>query len=63
MSFRRKPESSLFKTFWMPPYQIRGKLLKSGMTDKDIYGQTLINAPCPEGGLACTKAWAGGLEP
>ena len=27
---------------WMPPYQVRGKLLKSGMTEKTVYGQTLI---------------------
>jgi hypothetical protein len=23
----------LFKRFWMPPYQARGRLLKSGMTE------------------------------
>ncbi len=28
---------------WMPPYQVRGRLLKSGMTEKAIYGQTLFN--------------------
>ena len=28
----------------MPPYQVRGRLLKSGMTEKDIYKQTLINS-------------------
>jgi hypothetical protein len=27
---------------WMPPYQVRGGLLKSGMTEKAVYGQTLI---------------------
>jgi hypothetical protein len=26
----------------MPPYQERGGLLKSGMTDQAVYGQTLI---------------------
>jgi hypothetical protein len=26
---------------WMPPYQVRGRLLKSGMTEKTVYGQTL----------------------
>src|SRR4030042_1682742 len=26
---------------WMPPYQVRGRLLKSGMTEKAVYGQTL----------------------
>jgi hypothetical protein len=57
-SFRRKPESRVpgenrdpvfemvpdFRRddVWMPPYQVRGKLLKSGMTEKAIYGQTLI---------------------
>ena len=25
----------------MPPYQVRGRLLKSGMTEKTVYGQTL----------------------
>jgi hypothetical protein len=29
-------------TFWMPPYQVRGRLLKSGMTEKAVYGQTLF---------------------
>ena len=24
---------------WMPPYQVRGRLLKSGMTEKAVYGQ------------------------
>ena len=28
---------------WMPPYQVRGRLLKSGMTEKAVYGQTLFN--------------------
>jgi hypothetical protein len=28
---------------WMPPYQVRGRLLKSGMTEKAVYGQTLLN--------------------
>jgi hypothetical protein len=57
-SFRRKPESRVpgenrdpvfemvpdFRRddFWMPPYQVRGKLLKSGMTEKAVYGQTLF---------------------
>jgi hypothetical protein len=27
---------------WMPPYQVRGGLLKSGMTEKAVYGQALI---------------------
>jgi hypothetical protein len=27
----------------MPPYQVRGGLLKSGMTEKAVYGQTLFN--------------------
>jgi hypothetical protein len=27
----------------MPPYQVRGRLLKSGMTEKAVYGQTLNN--------------------
>jgi hypothetical protein len=27
---------------WMPPYQERGRLIKSGMTDQAVYGQTLI---------------------
>ena len=27
---------------WIPPYQVRGRLLKSGMTEKAVYGQTLI---------------------
>ena len=27
----------------MPPYQVRGRLLKSGMTEKSVYGQTLNN--------------------
>jgi hypothetical protein len=31
-SFRRKPESSNINMFWMPPYQVRGRLIKSGMT-------------------------------
>ena len=31
-SFRRRPESSLFKFLWVPPYRVRGRLLKSGMT-------------------------------
>ena len=26
----------------MPPYQARGKLLKPGMTENAVYGQTLI---------------------
>ncbi|MDP2971980.1 MAG: hypothetical protein Q8P64_22635, partial [Deltaproteobacteria bacterium] len=26
---------------WMPPYQVRGRLLKSGMTENAVYGQTL----------------------
>ena len=26
---------------WMPPYQVLGRLLKSGMTEKAVYGQTL----------------------
>jgi len=58
MSFRRKPESRVpgenrdpvfemvpdFRRddVWMPPYQVRGRLLKSGMTEKGVYGQTLI---------------------
>ena len=28
---------------WMPPYQVRGRLLKSGMTENAVYGQTLSN--------------------
>ncbi len=36
-----QPESSSFKTFWMPPYQVRGRLLRSGMTEKAVYGRTL----------------------
>jgi hypothetical protein len=28
---------------WMPPYQARGRLLKPGMTERDIYKQTLNN--------------------
>jgi len=31
------------KTFWMPPYQVRGRHLKSGMTAKGVYGWTVIN--------------------
>jgi len=27
---------------WMPPYQVRGRLLKSGMTGKAVYRWTLI---------------------
>jgi hypothetical protein len=30
----------------MPPYQVRGRLLRSGMTGKDIYKQTLIKRAC-----------------
>jgi hypothetical protein len=30
---------------WMPPYQVRGRLLKSGMTEKAVYGQTLNSIP------------------
>ncbi len=53
-SFRRKPESRvpgenrdpIFEMVpdfgrddvWMPPYQVRGRLLKSGMTEKAVYG-------------------------
>src|SRR4030042_7192041 len=29
---------------WMPPYQVRGRLLKSGMTEKAVYGQPLNNS-------------------
>gem|GEM_PF-4268382 len=36
-------ESSVFKGLWMPPYQARGRLLKSGMTEKDIYKRTLFS--------------------
>jgi len=59
LSFRRKPESrvpdenrdpvfEMIPDFrrddvWMPPYQVRGRLLKSGMTEKAVYGQTLNN--------------------
>jgi len=31
---------------WMPPYQARGKLLKLGMTEKAVYGETLIKRAC-----------------
>ena len=31
---------------WIPPYQVRGRLLKSGMTEKAVYGQTLISSEC-----------------
>jgi hypothetical protein len=30
---------------WMPPYQARGMLLKSDMTENAVYGQTLNNNP------------------
>ncbi len=33
VSFRRKPESRVFEGLWMPPYHVRGRLLRSGMTD------------------------------
>jgi len=58
-SFRRKPESRVpgenrdlvfemvpdFRRddVWMPPYPVRGWLLKSGMTENAIYGQALLN--------------------
>jgi len=29
---------------WMPAYRVRDRLLKSGMTEKDIYGQALFTA-------------------
>ena len=57
-SFRRKPESRApgenrdpvfemvpdfrLDDVWMPPYQVRGRLRKPGMTEKAVYGQTLI---------------------
>ncbi len=42
LSFRLQPESSILRTFWMLLYQVRDRLLKSGMTEYALYGQTLI---------------------
>jgi hypothetical protein len=38
-SFRRKPESSNINMFWMPPYQVRGRLIKSGMTVGGLFAR------------------------
>ncbi|MBN2123607.1 MAG: hypothetical protein JW821_04905, partial [Deltaproteobacteria bacterium] len=35
------PGSSKFNRFWMPPYQVRGRLIKSGMTIWAFY-ETII---------------------
>ena len=43
-SFRRKPESSKFNYFWMPPYQVRGRLIKSGMTVLGLFTRPSILA-------------------
>ena len=29
-----QPESSVSRALWMPPYQVRDRLLKSGMTNE-----------------------------
>jgi len=48
LSFRRKPESSNFIIFWMPPYQVRGRLIKSGMTILGLFTSApIIPVPNP----------------
>jgi len=36
--FRVKPGMTMLKKYWMPPYQVRGRLIKPGMTGERIKG-------------------------
>jgi len=38
-SFRRMLESSHFNSYWMPPDQVRGRLIKSGMTSLGLFAR------------------------